>query len=84
MPEVYLSSSNVNLSLVSAVDVVLQKHNIVYILFAMTKRIYIGIRVEQYQYIFYLKVKHVAFSFTNFVPFYGAFLLLTFVLPPIQ
>ena len=69
MSEVYLSSLNFNLSFVSAVDVILQRHNIVYILFAMTKRIYIGIRVEQYQYIFYLKVKYVSFSFTNFAQF---------------
>ena len=50
------------------------------ILYAMTKRIYIAIRVKQYQYIFYLKVRHL---FIDFNALAWSFLLLAFVFPTI-
>ena len=46
----------------------------------MTKRIYIAIRVKQYQYIFYLKAKRLVNLFTVVA---WSFLLLAFVLPTI-
>ena len=49
----------------------------------MTKRIYIAIRVKQYQYIFYLKARRVVNLFTDFNAFAWSFLLLAFVLPTI-